>query len=892
MNSIQAQDAFIHFQIIDDTASRLTPGRLTVLKDGLPFELKVDSRLNIASRESIIYTSSGTGSLKLPKGKYEFWFSKGMEYSVDVKEVEIANDSTLFLSAYLKKELNTDGFISGDMHLHTFTNSGHGDANLQERVISCAAEGLDWVVATDHNFITDYEPYLRETGLIGVIQTTVGNEVSTPIGHFNTFPLGAKSDPVESKNNNGNILFEKIRSASKDDVVIQINHPRWVTSDYFNTKGLDVYFGTVTKRNEWSWDFDSFEVLNENYQLGWRTAPDNLQSVKRDWFNMQNRGKRATGIGNSDSHSVVSAIAGVPRNYIVSSTDVPANIDENEISQNVKNQRVSVACGIFPQIFVKGENAIGEDFSSHKNSISLQLKVQAASWVSCSKAELVRNGVVIQTFDLNRDGSPIVLDTIVNVQPSKDSWYILIAHGDKPMFPIVGKLERPVLPLGFTNPVWIDSNGDGEIQTVFDYAKKVVDEKYKNINTMVQLLRSETEIIPFVFYFLFSEKNKYAIPIAQAFFNDANTEQKRMLFRELAKTEMKGAQGVLENFQKENLTPLEEVVLASFVYFPIRESRMTNFKKRKKSKLDEHLNYLETKLTYINSGANKNEAKIGWSSSNKLPQQWKEKEADKDAFYYLPKKGIGNYFLKTNWKMRKDTSLNFYFNSDHPVTYWLNGEKVKTLASNDDVEVSEKILPFFLKKGSNKIIFQIPSNEDVAIAFHQASEDMLLDPQIKIKEIEHLGKNRKVKYLTEYNFKYHGYGDALTDGFRGTKDFKSQLWQGWEGDNAEVILDLEKAKTISEIQLGVLVSQKDWIFAPSKVEFLVSHDGENFTSVFSREFDALNQVSSKLQVLGGRISPQKTRFIKIVAHKIPALPEWHAGKGQEGWIFMDEIEIR
>jgi hexosaminidase len=88
------------------------------------------------------------------------------------------------------------------------------------------------------------------------------------------------------------------------------------------------------------------------------------------------------------------------------------------------------------------------------------------------------------------------------------------------------------------------------------------------------------------------------------------------------------------------------------------------------------------------------------------------------------------------------------------------------------------------------------------------------------------------------------------------------------------------------------VSQKDWIFALRKIEFLVSLDGENVTTVYSEKIDILKKVSSKFQDLEVKISPQKTRFIKIVAEKIPSLPEWHAGKGQEAWIFLAEIMIK
>jgi len=886
------QNSLVKFQIVDASNGRLTPARLTVLQNGLPYNVNVESQLQIASRANTIYTASGTGELRLPKGTYEFWFGKGMEYSVDVRQVEIQTDSTIFISAILEKEINTDGLVGGDMHLHTFTNSGHGDANLAERIISCAAEGLDWAVATDHNFITNYEPYMKDAGIFGLMKTTIGNEVTTPIGHFNTFPLDAKSEPVESKIKNGKVLFENIRSAAKNDVVIQINHPRWVVADYFNTKGLDVYFGNVVKEKEWSWDFDTYEVLNENYQLGWKTAPDNLQSVKRDWFNMMNRGIRKTGIGNSDSHSVVSAIAGIPRSYILSSTDVPNDIDEKEITKNIKSQRVSVASGLFPQIMVNGENAIGETYSSNNKTIPLQLKVQAASWVSCSKAELVKNGVVVQEFDLKRNGNAVCLDTLIEVQPQKDSWYILIAHGDKSMFPMVGKIDRAVKPLGFTNAVWIDADGDNEILSVVDYAKKVVGENYNNINTLTEILIKDREIVPYSFFHLFDNKNENAISMAQAFFKNANTEQRRMLFRELAKTDMDGAQKVLEGFQKEKLTPLEEVVLASYLYFPLRKNRVSNFKKKKNTKLDEHLNYLEEKFTYINSGAIQYEALVGWNNNNTLPNKWEKKTANENAFFNFAKKSTGFYFLKSKWKMRKDTTLYFYLQTNGKVNYWLNGKMMNAIQTNSGADVSNRVIPIHLKKGSNDLVIQLPAVKQSKICFHQASEDMLLDPLMKIKEVEHLAKNKPVEYLTDYHFKYHGFGEALTDGYRGTVDYKGQLWQGWEGSDAEVILNLEKQQVVKEIQVGVLVNQGAWIFSPQSVEILVSTDGKNFTPVFMEQLNALSSCPSLAKNIGSEISPQKVKYVKIIAKKIPAIPEWHAGKGGNAWIFIDEVIVK
>ena len=31
------------------------------------------------------------------------------------------------------------------------------------------------------------------------------------------------------------------------------------------------------------------------------------------------------------------------------------------------------------------------------------------------------------------------------------------------------------------------------------------------------------------------------------------------------------------------------------------------------------------------------------------------------------------------------------------------------------------------------------------------------------------------------------------------------------------------------------------------------------------------------------------KFYKLVVNPVPKLPAWHQGKGQKGWIFLDEI---
>ncbi len=70
------------------------------------------------------------------------------------------------------------------------THSGHGDADLEERVITCIAEGLEFAVATDHNHNTDYHSTMKKLGAGSPLTAVTRNEVPGPTGHLNAFPLG------------------------------------------------------------------------------------------------------------------------------------------------------------------------------------------------------------------------------------------------------------------------------------------------------------------------------------------------------------------------------------------------------------------------------------------------------------------------------------------------------------------------------------------------------------------------------------------------------------------------------------------------------------------------------------------------------------------------------
>lgn len=478
------------YQILDDEGNP-APARLTFLAaDGSRPDLFPNDQArpdDLAVRRNVVYTLSGSGAITVPIGTYEVWASRGMEYEVQSRTIEISPFRKAIWTPTLLKELDTTGWVSGDFHLHTLTHSGHGDSNMPERVISLIGEGVEFAVATDHNHNTDYEPTMRDLGVPDALRAVVGNEISTPIGHFNAFPLDADEPIIDPEINDGHELFKVIREQKNDFgtiPVVQVNHPRWGGIDYFGSFGLDPVTAT-TPDAKFSYDFDSVEIFNENEGWGYIDADESELpigsgsfSVLRDWFNLLNRGCRIAAVGNSDSHDVASELAGWPRNYIASSTDVPHLIDPAEIAANIRAKRVYTTYGPIVDFSVNdmpmGGDANTTPSTKHDRDagwVDVAMRVRVPTWIDCDRVMIVVNGEIVKTIDVSDQHGVVRLDTVERLQLSGDSWVSLLVEGDDPLDPIVHTQGRPIYPWAVLNPVWVDVDNDGRWTAPVEQAK-------------------------------------------------------------------------------------------------------------------------------------------------------------------------------------------------------------------------------------------------------------------------------------------------------------------------------------------------------------------------------------------------------------------------------------
>ncbi len=146
---------------------------------------------------------------------------------------------------------------------------------------------------------------------------------------------------------------------------------------------------------------------------------------------------------------------------------------------------------------------------------------------------------------------------------------------------------------------------------------------------------------------------------------------------------------------------------------------------------------------------------------------------------------------------------------------------------------------------------------------------------------------------TKYSSQYSGGGDqALIDGIRGTTNFSSGAWQGYQGRDLVAVVDLGQTQSVSKLGAGFLQDVGSWILMPVRVDFEVSTDGVNFVQVLSIANSVPNQnYETIIKDFTGTISPRVARYVRMHAYNFGKLPAWHAGVGGDAWIFADEILI-
>lgn len=151
----------------------------------------------------------------------------------------------------------------------------------------------------------------------------------------------------------------------------------------------------------------------------------------------------------------------------------------------------------------------------------------------------------------------------------------------------------------------------------------------------------------------------------------------------------------------------------------------------------------------------------------------------------------------------------------------------------------------------------------------------------------HKAFGSKLKFKSPYDDNYKGDEPlSLVNVIRGSKNFHDGQWQAWLVNDMEVVVDLEKTQTISQVALGSLENQGSGIYFPTEIKAFISTDGENYKEVgkIIRPF-AINS-NSELKDFKINFEKSNARFVKVIATNLKKSP-----KGDSSFMFFDEILI-
>ena len=158
-----------------------------------------------------------------------------------------------------------------------------------------------------------------------------------------------------------------------------------------------------------------------------------------------------------------------------------------------------------------------------------------------------------------------------------------------------------------------------------------------------------------------------------------------------------------------------------------------------------------------------------------------------------------------------------------------------------------------------------------------------------------IGKLKKLNTrYSDYNAKYSGGGDnALTDGVLGSDDtYTDGHWQGYWGKDVDVNLDLGTSTAVKNITMRFFHNANDWILTPQTIEIYTSSDGKEWqlahTEQFTPDFRDRGGFVRTLTIRNPKIT---ARHLRVVAKNPGPLPEWHLAKGNDSWLFCDEIVV-
>ncbi len=141
-----------------------------------------------------------------------------------------------------------------------------------------------------------------------------------------------------------------------------------------------------------------------------------------------------------------------------------------------------------------------------------------------------------------------------------------------------------------------------------------------------------------------------------------------------------------------------------------------------------------------------------------------------------------------------------------------------------------------------------------------------------------------ILWYTKASEKYSGQGDkTVINQTKASLNFTDKEWVGFD-TTAISTVKFNKKNHVKSVTISYLNDAASWIFPPESIIIFMDND--------SKKEKIIKPLSQLVDKKNGTINipiDAEITSLKIKINNLQSIPEWHEGKGQKAWLFMDEF---
>ncbi len=152
-------------------------------------------------------------------------------------------------------------------------------------------------------------------------------------------------------------------------------------------------------------------------------------------------------------------------------------------------------------------------------------------------------------------------------------------------------------------------------------------------------------------------------------------------------------------------------------------------------------------------------------------------------------------------------------------------------------------------------------------------------------------KPDSIRMINEADKQYKGQGAiTLTDLVKGTPGNLNVNWLGYRDNSFKIGAYFSKGEDIQQILLSTVESIDGYVM-PAKKIIIKGGDSPKSLKLLKTIVPEQPKEKRRRQLIPFVIPLDKKqyRYFEIEAYPVNVLPKWHPGKGDKGWVFVDEV---